>query len=164
MAESSQPVGLVVHSGASIPGYAANDRRHAQIAAMVYIDHGPATAAFDADLDAVELPLPAREERDPDNIRGMTDEEWAWFCERAVPEPGGVIRGTPVLTDERRRHIPSRVDCTSRTTAPLQSLIPQGGAWLSALPELTNFTYVDLPPTTGPCGRARRNWRVSSTI
>jgi hypothetical protein len=43
-------------------------------------------------------------------------------------------------------------------------LIPQGEAWLSGLPELTNLTYVDLPPTTGPCGRARRNWRVSSAI
>src|SRR5918992_1981356 len=48
------PVLLAVHSGAGAPGDAASDRIPEQIAAMVYVDSGPATGALDADFDAVE--------------------------------------------------------------------------------------------------------------
>ena len=41
---------LAVHSGAGAAGYAASDRIPEQIAAMVYVDSGPATGALDPEL------------------------------------------------------------------------------------------------------------------
>ncbi len=45
------PVVLAVHSGAGAPGYVVTDRIPEQIAAMVYVDTGPASAALDAVVD-----------------------------------------------------------------------------------------------------------------
>ena len=53
MSAAGAPVVLAVHSGAGASGYAASDRVPAQIAAMVYVDSGPATGALDPDFDAV---------------------------------------------------------------------------------------------------------------
>src|SRR5919202_3181454 len=49
---------LAVHSGAGAPGYAASDRIPDRIAAMVYVDSGPARGALDPAFEGAELPLP----------------------------------------------------------------------------------------------------------
>ena len=70
---AGRPVVLAVHSGAGAPGYAASDRIPEQIAAMVYVDSGPATGALDPAFDAVELPLPSREQlEEEENLDGLT--------------------------------------------------------------------------------------------
>src|SRR5919106_3040908 len=56
------PVVLAVHSGAGASGYAASDRVPELIAAMVYVDSGPATGALEPDFDRVEKPLPSQDE------------------------------------------------------------------------------------------------------
>ncbi len=56
------PVVLAVHSGAGAPGYAVTDRIPEQIAAMVYVDTGPAMGALDPDFTGEEKPLPSPEE------------------------------------------------------------------------------------------------------
>ena len=84
------PVVLAVHSGAGVSGYGASDGVPELIAAMVYVDSGPATAALDPDLSAVEVPLPAWDElaEDPGNsLEGLTAEQLETFRRRAVPEP-----------------------------------------------------------------------------
>src|SRR3954469_14678320 len=53
---AGRPVVLAVHSGGGAPGYAVTDRIPEQIAAMVYVDTGPATGALDSSFDGVELP------------------------------------------------------------------------------------------------------------
>src|SRR5437870_4489246 len=55
---AGRPVVLAVHSGAGAPGYAVTDRIPEQIAAMVYVDTGPAKGALDPDFSAVEKPMP----------------------------------------------------------------------------------------------------------
>ena len=59
---AGRPVVLAVHSGAGASGYGASDRIPELIAAMVYVDSGPAKGALDPGFDAVELPLPSPEE------------------------------------------------------------------------------------------------------
>src|SRR3989440_7970879 len=49
VAAAGAPVVLAVHSGAGSAGYAASDRMPEQIAAMVYVDSGPATGALQPD-------------------------------------------------------------------------------------------------------------------
>src|SRR5215211_2626889 len=65
------PVVLAVHSGAGASGYGASDRVPELIAAMVYVDSGPATGALDPDVTEVEVPLPSREKlEEEENLDG----------------------------------------------------------------------------------------------
>ena len=95
------------------PGYAASNRVPEPIAAMVYVDTGPAKGALDPDFDGVEKPLPSREElAAEENLDGLTEEQLATFRRRAVPEPGGVLREAAELTNDARLDVPSTVICT----------------------------------------------------
>ena len=142
------PVVLAVHSGAGVSGYGASDRVPEQIAAMVYVDSGPATAALDPDLSAVEVPLPTWEEleEDPGNsLEGLSTEQLETFRRRAVPEPGAALREAPVLTNAARLDVPSTVVCTGLSSEQIKDAIEQGYAWVGGLAELHDVTYVDLP-------------------
>src|SRR5919108_5745445 len=68
------PVVLAVHSGAGVPGYAASDRMPEQIAAMVYVDSGPATGALDPDFADAEKPLVWEEIEADENLDGLSEE------------------------------------------------------------------------------------------
>src|SRR2546423_4899319 len=114
---AGRPVVLAVHSGAGVPGYAVTDRIPEQIAAMVYVDSGPATGALDPDLTAAEVPLPSREDlAAEENLDGLTEEQLETFRRRAVPEPGAALREGPELTNDARLDVPSTVVCTGFTS------------------------------------------------
>src|SRR5438876_8529056 len=110
---AGRPVVLAVHSGAGASGYAVSDRIPEQIAAMVYVDSGPASGALDPDFDAVELPLPSPEQlAEAEDLVGLTEEQPETFRRRAVPEPSGAVRDAPELTNDARLDVPSVVVCT----------------------------------------------------
>jgi pimeloyl-ACP methyl ester carboxylesterase len=146
------PVVLTVHSGAGVAGYGASDRVPEQIAAMVYVDSGPATGALDPDLSAVEVPLPTWEELEADgsSLEGLTAEQLETFRQRAVPEPGAGLREAPVLSDDARLDVPSTVVCTSLSSEQIKGAVEQGYAWVGGLAELRDVTYVDLPTSHWP--------------
>ena len=146
------PAVLAVHSGAGVSGYGASDRVPEQIAAMIYVDSGPATGALNPDLSAVEVPLPTWEELEADgsSIEGLTAEQLETFRRRAVPEPGAGFREAPVLTDDARLDVPSTVVCTSLSSAQIKGAVEQGYAWVGGLAELRDVTYVDLPTSHWP--------------
>src|SRR5680860_399814 len=93
-----------------VPGFwlGASDRVPEQVAAMVYVDSGPATGALDPDLTAGEVPLPSREElEEEENLDGLTEDQLKTFRRRAVPEPGAALREAPELTNDARLDVPS---------------------------------------------------------
>jgi len=145
------PVVLAVHSGAGFPGYAASDRIPERIAAMVYVDTGPGVGAMDADFEGVELALPSEEKlAEEENLDGLTQEQLATFRERAVPQPGGVLRGAADLTNDARLAIPSTVICTGFTSEQYKEAVQEGYAFLRGLTELQDVTWVDLPTSHWP--------------
>ncbi len=146
------PVVLAVHSGAGVSGYGASDRIPQHIAAMVYVDSGPATGALQPDFSAVELPLPTWEElkADGNSLEGLTPEQLETFRRRAVPEPGAALREAPVLTNDARLDVPSTVACTTFSSEQIKGAVEQGYAWVGGLAELRNVTYVDLPTSHWP--------------
>jgi pimeloyl-ACP methyl ester carboxylesterase len=145
------PVVLAVHSGAAVPGYGASDRVPELIAAMVYVDTGPATGALDPDFHAVEKALPSRKELEADeNLDGLTEEQLETFRRRAVPEPGAALREGPKLTNGARLDVPSTVVCTGYTSEQYKDAVKEGQAWLGGLAELRDVTYVDLPTSHWP--------------
>jgi pimeloyl-ACP methyl ester carboxylesterase len=146
------PVVLAVHSGAGVPGYAASDRIPEQLAAMVYVDSAPATAALDPDFDAAEMPLPSWQELEDDgsSLDGLSEAQLEMFRRRAVPEPGAAVREGPELGNDRRLDVPSTVICSSFTSEQIREFVKQGYTWVGGLAELRDVTHVDLPTSHWP--------------
>ena len=148
---AGRPVVLAVHSGAGAPGYAVTDRIPEQIAAMVYVDTGPAKGALDPDFDAVELPLPSQEKlAEEENLDGLSEEQLETFRRRAVPEPGAALREAAELTNDARLDVPSTVVCTGFTSAQYKDAVEEGYAFVAGLTELRDVTWVDLPTSHWP--------------
>jgi pimeloyl-ACP methyl ester carboxylesterase len=142
---------LAVHSGAGAAGYAASDRIPEQIGAMVYVDSGPATGALDPTFDGVEKPLPSPEElAAEENLDGLSQQQLETFRQRAVPEPGGVLREAPQLTNAARLDLPSTAICTGYTSDEYKAAVKEGQTWLGGFGELRNITWVDLPTSHWP--------------
>jgi pimeloyl-ACP methyl ester carboxylesterase len=148
---ADDPVVLAVHSGAGGAGYAASDRVPDRIAAMVYVDSGPATGAIDPDLDGPELPMPSPEAlAAEENLDGLSEEQLQTFRERAIPEPAAILRESASLTNDARLDIPTTVICTGFSSEQVKEAVEEGYAWLGGLTELRNVTWVDLPTSHWP--------------
>jgi len=151
VAAAGAPVVLAVHSGAGAAGYAASDRVPEQIAAMVYVDSGPATGALDTDFDGIEKPLPSPEELEQEeNLDGLSEEQLDTLRQRAVPEPGGVLREAAELKNDARLDVPSTAICTGYSSDEYKAAVKEGYAWLGGFAELRNVTWVDLPTSHWP--------------
>jgi pimeloyl-ACP methyl ester carboxylesterase len=146
------PVVLVVHSAAGFSGYAATDRLPERIAAMVYVDTAPGKGALDPDFEGAEKPMVWEEIEEEENLDGLNEEQKHRFRERAVPQPGSVLREGAELTNDARRDIPSTMICTGFSAEQYQSYASEHPEWafLAGLPELRDVTYVDLPTSHWP--------------
>ncbi|MFL6029209.1 MAG: alpha/beta fold hydrolase [Gaiellaceae bacterium] len=145
----ARPVVLAVHSGAGASGYAASDRVPEQIAAMVYVDSGPATAPLDPDFEGDDFPLPSWEDLD-ENLDGISEEQLQAFRERAVPEPAGAMREGVTLSNDARLDIPTTAICTAFTSEQYKEAVQQGQTWLGGFADLRNLTWIDLPTSHWP--------------
>jgi len=141
---------LAVHSGAGATGYAASDRVPERIAAMVYVDSGPATGALDPSFEDADKPLVWEEIEAEENLDGLSDEQKATFRERALPEPGEAIRGSAQLGNDGRLDLPTTAICTGFTSEQYKDAIKQGYSWLGGFAELHDITWVDLPTSHWP--------------
>ena len=148
---AGEPVVLAVHSGAGAPGYAATDRVPELIAAMVYVDTGPAKGALDAGFEGVEKPLPSPEElAEEENLDGLSEEQLETFRRRAVPEPGAALRDAADLTNDARLDVPSTVICTAFTADEYREAAAEGYSFLAGLAELRDVSWVELPTSHWP--------------
>ena len=148
---AGRPVVLAVHSGAGGPGYAATDRLPEQIAAMVYVDSGPATTAMNPDLEGDELPLPPPDElAAEENLDGLSEEQLATFRSRAVPEPAGALRGGATLVNDARLDVPTTALCTGYSAADYQDAVAEGQTWLGGFADLRKLSWIDLPTSHWP--------------
>ena len=147
---ASGPVVLAVHSGTGFSGYVASDRVPEQIAAMVYVDSAPGIPPLDAEFDGEEKPLSWDELAAEENLDGLSEEQIETFRQRAVPEPGGILRGAAELTNDARLEIPTTMICTAYTSEQYQEYAKEGHAWLGGVKDLHDITWVDLPTSHWP--------------
>mgnify|MGYP000477537394 CR=1 FL=1 len=148
---SERPVVLAVHSGAGFPGYAASDLVPEKIAAMVYVDTGAGVGAMNAEFADIEKPLHSPEDLAAnENLDGLSEEQLTTFRERAVPQPGGVLRGSAELSNDARKDIPTVVICTAYTADDYRDAVEKGYDFVAGLADQTDVTYVDLPTSHWP--------------
>jgi hypothetical protein len=67
-----------------------------------------------------------------------------------VPEPGGVLREAPRLTNEGRLNVPTTAIATGYTSDEYKAAIKEGYDWLGGFAELRNIAWVDLPTSHWP--------------
>jgi pimeloyl-ACP methyl ester carboxylesterase len=144
------PVVLAVHSGSGAAGYVVSDRIPEQIAAMIYVDSGPATAALGPDVEGADMPMNWKEIEEGEPLDGLTEEQKETFRQRAVPQPGGVLREAPQLTNDARLDVPTTAIATGYTSDQYKDAIAEGQTWLGGFGELRNVTWVDLPTSHWP--------------
>lgn len=144
------PAVLAVHSGTGFSGYVASDRVPERIAAMVYVDSAPGIPPLDAEFADAEKPLNWEELAAEENLDGLSEEQRETFRQRAVPEPGGVIREAAELTNDARLDIPTTMICTGYTSEQYKDALKDGYAWLAGLNEVHNVTWIDLPTSHWP--------------
>jgi pimeloyl-ACP methyl ester carboxylesterase len=146
-----RPVVLTVHSASGFTGYAASDRVPDRIAAMVYVDTAPGKPPLDPDQDG-DKDFVWEEIAEEENLDGLSEEQIARFRERAVPVPGGVVRGTYEFTNDARNDIPSTLIATGFSAADYQKYAAEHPEWafLAGIPELRNATWIDLPTSHWP--------------
>jgi pimeloyl-ACP methyl ester carboxylesterase len=147
---AGRPVVLAVHSGTGASGYAASDRVPDRIAAMVYVDSGPSIAALDPNFEGAEKPFVWEEIAAEENLDGLSEEQLETFRQRAVPEPGGVLREAPVLENDARLDIPTTAICTGYTSDDYKQAVAQGQTWLGGFADLRDLAWVDLPTSHWP--------------
>jgi pimeloyl-ACP methyl ester carboxylesterase len=144
------PVVLAVHSGTGFSGYAATDRIPELIATMVYVDSAPGKGALDPSLEG-DKPLNWDELAAEENLDGLSEEQLETFRQRAVPEPGGVLREEIELTNDARLDLPTTMICTGFPSDQIRkAAAEQDWAWLAGVRELRNVTWVDLPTSHWP--------------
>jgi pimeloyl-ACP methyl ester carboxylesterase len=148
--EKATPVVLAVHSGSGAAGYAVTDRIPDKIAAMVYVDSGPATAALGPDTEGADMPMVWEEIESGENLDGLSEEQRETFRQRAVPQPAGVLREAPQLTNDARLDVPTTAIATGYTSDQYKEAIDEGQTWLGGFAELRDVTWVDLPTSHWP--------------
>lgn len=149
---ASTPVVLAVHSATGFSGYAASDLVPEQIAAMVYVDTAPGVGALNPEFEGSEMPMVWEEIEAEENLDGLSDKQKEVFRQRAVPEPGAMIREAAELTNDARRDIPSTMICTGFTSEQYQTYAREHPEWafLAGIAELRNITWIDLPTSHWP--------------
>jgi pimeloyl-ACP methyl ester carboxylesterase len=147
---AGRPVVLAVHSGTGFSGYAATDRIPELIARMVYVDSAPGKGALDPGLEG-DKEFNWEDLAAEENLDGLTEEQLETFRQRAVPEPGGVLREELELTNDARLDLPTTMICTGFPSEQIRkAAMEHDWAWLAGVPELRNITWLDLPTSHWP--------------
>jgi pimeloyl-ACP methyl ester carboxylesterase len=148
---ADSPVVLAVHSATGFSGYAASDRVPDRIAAMVYVDTAPGVGALDPEFEGIDKPMVWADIEAEENLDGLSEEQKERFRQRAVPEPGGLLREGAELRDDARRDIPSTIICTGFPSEQIKVYAKEHDwAWLAGIAELRDVTWVDLPTSHWP--------------
>lgn len=145
-----QPAIIVAHSGANAPVSLVLDRHPELCARIVWVDSGPVATGsiFAPDLpdEVEELPLPPFDVlAQQASLDGLSPEVLDRFRERAVPEPGPVLRQPVDLANDERRRIPTTLVCCSIPSAQVLELAREGHPMFAEVAKLEHLDVVDLP-------------------
>ncbi len=105
--------------------------------------------------ELTELALPPFGELEA-RVQGLSADDLATFRARARPHPADPVRDPLMLTEPRRRDVPTILLCCSFPATTVAELAAAGHPMFATVAELRNVTYVDLPTVSGRCGAGRR--------
>jgi pimeloyl-ACP methyl ester carboxylesterase len=147
-AANGSSVVLVAHSGANYPVSVLLDERPTAIRRVIYVDSGPSSdgAAFADSLPAEQdqVPLPAFDQMAA-SLDGLSDADLARFRERAVPQPGSVLREHVDLVNDARRDVPATIIACSYPAEVMMQMARDGHPMMAEVTTLRDLDLIDLP-------------------
>lgn len=149
-AGSSGPVVVVAHSGANAPVSLVLDRHPELVSRVIWVDSGPAASGvafapdFPEDTEGLSLP-PFEMLGEQASLEGLSVNVLERFRERAVSEPGAVLRQIVQLTNDARFEVPATFVCCSIPSSQVMELVKAGHPMFSGVANLKSVKYVDLP-------------------
>ena len=144
------PVVIVAHSGANAPVSLVLDRHPELVSRAIWVDSGPATSGvafapdFPEDTEGLSLP-PFEVLGEQASIDGLSTNLLERFRERAVSEPGPVLRQIVQLTNDARFDVPTTFVCCSIPSSQVMELVKAGHPMFAEVANLKSVDYVDLP-------------------
>lgn len=139
---------LVAHSGAGVPVSLLLDQHPTAVSRVVYVDSGPSSDgfAFDADFPAEreESELPPFDQLAA-SLDGLSESDLGRFRERAVPQPGPVMRQAVHLTNDARRDVPATIIACSFPSEVVMQMAQAGDEMMAEVAALRDLELVDLP-------------------
>jgi pimeloyl-ACP methyl ester carboxylesterase len=147
---SAGPVVIVAHSGANAPVSLVLDRQPELVSRVIWVDSGPATSgvasapSFPEDVEGLPLP-PFEKLREQASLEGLSADALERFRERAVSEPGTVLRQIVQLTNDARFDVPTTFVCCSIPSSQVMELVKAGHPMFAEVANLKSVDYVDLP-------------------
>lgn len=148
--ETPGEVILVAHSGANVPVSVVIDQNPEAVKRIIWVDSGPVAAGtsiapnFPDSIEELSLP-PFDQLEAQASLAGLSTEQLLQFREKAVPEPGKVLRATAQLTNETRFRVPTSLICCSISTAQILELIEAGHPMFAEVSNYSDVEYLDLP-------------------
>lgn len=143
------PVVLVGHSGGGPVVHAAADARLDKVARVIHVDTWPGTPGrcINDSMPAEngEIPLPAWEDFDEEDLVDLTDALRDRMRAAAIPQPEKVATDLQVLINEARHDIPTTVIACEFPSAQLKEWMAGGAPNLQELSQMRNLEWVDLP-------------------
>lgn len=141
---------VAAHSGANAPVSLVLSSHPELIDRVVWVDSGPlsdgAVFAPNAPDNLVELPLPSFEDLGAQaSLAGISTAALDRFRQRAVPEPGPVVREALRLRGVAGRSVPSTFICCSITGEQIRALAEADHPMFSEVAKLSDVEFVDLP-------------------
>ena len=143
------PVVLIGHSGGGPIVHAAADARLSRVARVVHVDTWPGTPGrcINDSMPVVngEIPLPAWEDFDNEDLVDLDDALRADLRARAIPQPARVASDLQVLVNEERHDLPTTVIACEFTSEQLRGWMAGGAANLLELSQMRDVQWVDVP-------------------
>lgn len=140
---------LVGHSGGGPIVHAAADARLERIARVIHVDTWPGTPGrcINDSMSVVngEIPFPAWDEFDDEDLVDMDEAQRDSLRARAVPQPAKVATDLQVLVNEARHDLPTTVIACEFPSIQLREWMADGAESLRELSEMGNVTYMDVP-------------------
>ena len=155
------PVIIVAHSGANAPVSRLLDQHPGLVRRVIWVDSGPAAPGIAPDADFPEdqaaRPLPPFEVLGTQaSLAGLGASALARFRERALSQPGTLLREAVTLNDDARFDVPTTFVCCSMTSAQVIGMAESGHPLFAEVAGLTDVRYVDLPTGHWPMWSAPR--------
>lgn len=149
-AAGGSSVVVVAHSGAGFTASVLLDQDPAAVARVVYVDSGPSSegSAFDPSLppevDEVALP-PFEQLAATASLEGLSQNDLDRFRDRAVPQPGAVMREPVHLDNDARRDVPSTIIACSFPSEVMMRMAREGDPMMAEVATLGDLELIDLP-------------------
>lgn len=141
---------IVAHSGANAPVSLVLDRHPELVRRVVWVDSGPAAPGtafapgFPDDMEGLPLP-PFNVLGAQASLEGLGGEALERFRNRAVVEPGPVLRQTVELNNNARLEVPTTLVCCSIPSSQVRELAESGHPMFAEVANLKVVDYIDLP-------------------